>query len=134
MDHYQIVAEPENKAAATGTQQILDMIHLNRYRSGISSLVIQEAIIETLYHGRVHKLSCPFLENFNRKTAQLCESGIYDQWDQTRSLPKDYKPKLEEIPPQVLTTDHLSIGFKVFLIPLLFTILVFALEICFSRL
>lgn len=133
LDNFQIVAEPENKAATLGSLSHLNMIHSRKYRSGVSSLKMLEENIQALYLGRVHKPFCPFFENFNRKTAQLFESGIPYQWFQMQAFPKGTKPIKEAMKPQVLKMDHLGICFVVFLIPLLITMLLFALELCFNR-
>lgn len=132
--HYQIVAEPENKAAALGSPNHLAVIHNRKYRNGVSSLMVLEEKVQNLYFGRVHKPSCPFFENFQRKTAQLYESGILNNWVQTEFFPKGTKPRLEPMKPQVLTMEHLDICFIVFSIPLTVTILLFAMELFISRL
>lgn len=69
----------------------------------------------------------PFFEIFNEKIGQLLANG----WLQN-SIPEEILSlkgkKMEDIGPQVLTMDHLEVGFIVCLIPQGVAFIVFLLE------
>jgi len=68
-------------------------------------------------------------EAINEKIAALLESGIMIYWIEKAHKEKSKAGNIESDGPQVLTMDHLFIGFAIWLIALTFTIVVFFTEI-----
>lgn len=61
----------------------------------------------------------------DKKVMQALESGLMDYWRHKQDLEPIMEPPAE---PQVLTVEHLAIGFKIFAICLAIAVLVFVLE------
>jgi len=120
-----IIAEPSNKVTALYPPSFLRKTNQN-YRTGTSSVHILEKPLSPLFVGLRFKHHDPFLKTFNEKTSRLFEAGLTDRWMYGF---KPIPPK-EEVGPQVLTMDHIGIGFLVCIVPLLFATVIFAFEIC----
>lgn len=71
----------------------------------------------------------PFFESFNMKIDQLVSSGLISYWVNIAGNKYGYKRKISEIGPEVLTMEHLGIGFLVCFIPLFIGFLVFIAEV-----
>lgn len=124
----QIVAEPENKATTLASPLVLTRIHRN-FRNGFSSLLMLEENLQFVYFGLVFDPFSPFTKTFNDETVRLVEAGIADYWFRKMSNPTGITRKIEKIEPQVLTLDHLGIGFLFCIISLTFSIAVFIVEV-----
>lgn len=92
-----------------------------------------DEILMTVYYGIVRKGVGPYSEILDKKTVQLLESGLSALWINEILHVDGIKRGPEDIGPQVLTLEHLAIGFIFWLIPLALTIPVFLLELAISR-
>lgn len=122
-----IVAEPQNKAVTFGPIQQLKLIHEFRYRDGISSLQMLETNYVVTFWCIAFNSFSPFYEVLNNLTTLAFETGLTKVW-----LSKFYfkkNPKFEPTGPQVLTIEHLGIGFLFCLVPLTISAIVFLCEI-----
>lgn len=72
---------------------------------------------------------CPFFEELNRKIDRMISSGILVYWYNNYHRIGYPKKVVDEVGPEVLTMEHLEIGFVVCLIPLGLSILVFLCEL-----
>lgn len=101
-------------------------------RSGVPSFVLlDDEVLFTHHYEFKYRSGVAFKKDFDRKTTQLLEGGFVARWFANNLYGDGVKIKrtAEEIGPQVLTMDHLAIGFIVWLIPLTFSLIVFAYEI-----
>ena len=121
------IAEPSNRATLMTWKDRVAKLQVLIYRSGTSSVAVLEDDWITLYSGIVFKAFSPFFEIYNEILSLLESNGILGSWRIHNKYPT--KPKVDAIGPQVLTMDHLWIGFFACLIPLALSALVFALEI-----
>lgn len=128
---FDLVAEPENKVFMMTTIPALAIELNQKLRSGVPSFVVLDETVRTLHSGFLYKSGLPYQNKLDSKAVQLLEGGFTARWmDNNTNLAKpEIKRKDEIIGPQVLTMDHLAIGFKVWLIPLTFSVIVFVLEI-----
>lgn len=127
---FDIVSEPTNKAVIFGVSILITAIH-NNYRSGRASICMLDENINNVHVGLAYKPFSPFLETMNEKTVRLVEAGLIEYW-----LKDDlnYRRKIneEEIGPQVLTMDHLEVGFIICTICLAVGLLAFLVEVSIS--
>lgn len=115
-----------------GYPQIMFVLN-NKYRSGFTSLKMLPNGFLTLAVGFVYKRFSPFIEIMNEKLLEVVASGLTNYWIEIRLNPKGLRRIVEEIGPQVLTMEHLEVGFFICLAPLVLSIIVFALEIALHR-
>lgn len=109
------------------------MIFENRiYRTGISSIMLLKEDYRTLMIGLIFKPFSPFFEVFNQRIGELVTSGLTDYWFKNELNPQEKKRIVEDIGPQVLTMDHLEIGFIVCLVPLTLSFIIALIEISIS--
>ena len=99
------------------------------YRSGKSSLAILEEDMNTIFSSMLMSNYDPWNEEFNEQLHFLVSSGIYNFIRSFYDLEDQIPPQSEEIPPMVLTLDHLGIGFEVCGIVCLLSIFIFLLEL-----
>jgi len=119
-----IVAEPANKAT-TNAFRPLDANILSYYRSGQLSLQLLTDNIGTGFVCFYFKNFSPYFESLNYKIDQMLSAGIISHWFKKEEL----KIKFDEIiGPQVLTWEHLEVGFIACMIPLIISITVFICE------
>lgn len=123
---YGIVVEPENKAVSQTTDGFFKIFLNQKYRSGTSSLRALDEVLQLMTGGCGFKKFSPFFEVFNEKIGQLIAAGVLKEFNE-RFLPS-IKTKTDEIGPQVLTMEHLGLGFIACLIPLGLAIAVFCME------
>lgn len=71
----------------------------------------------------------PFFEEFNGKVALMVSSGVIERWYRDFFALSHVKRIADEIGPEVLTMEHLDIGFVVCLIPMGLSVLVFICEL-----
>jgi hypothetical protein len=123
------VVEPENKLA-TATK-LSDMFHIKYrvYRSGEPSMQMIEQQLGSIYQTLMFAPGTPFLEVFNDLIHKLTSAGIIEQWVKSYFHPAGKFKVNDKIGPQVLTMDHLEIGFLVCLIPLILSLAAFIAEI-----
>lgn len=127
-EHLDIAAEPTNKAAVLGFPQIFWAID-KEYRSGLPSLLMLAETFKIFHVALTFKPYCPYYEVVNLKTTQFVDAGLTDYWLKETINPKLQKKVVEKIEPQVLTLDHLDVGFLACLIPLLASMIVFVVEL-----
>jgi hypothetical protein len=110
------VAEPANKMAVFEFLSKFLTIHNNHreyYRSGVSSIKILDERIETNFQVFFFMPSNPFFDYFNQIIAELAAGGFLIYWRMLEINPKGIERKIDVIGPQVLTMDHLMIGFQI---------------------
>jgi len=120
-----IVSEGANKATSL-VRRSLGKETMPYYRDGDLSFKLLAENVVTIYMSKIFKPFCPFFESINSKIDQLMSAGIISHWINSDKL----KINFDEIGPQVLTWEHLELGFAVCMIPLLIGIVVFLCE-CF---
>lgn len=124
---YEIAVEPANKAVSQTTDGFLRTILNKKYRSGISSLSALDEIVQLLTGGCGFKNFSPFFETFNEKIGQLIAAGFAQKLEDFVFALK--KSKNDDIGPQVLTVEHLGLGFIACLILLAVAIAVLLMEL-----
>lgn len=97
------------------------------YRSGISSLVYMKDIRNSPRVFWIKPFS-PFYETFKEKIELLISNGVVFHWWDKFLNPKGFKRIEDDIGPQVLTYEHLEIGFMVCLVPLSLSVVAFVFE------
>lgn len=103
--------------------------HLEYYRSGVSSILILEEKVETLFQVFLFMPANPFFDFFNQIMSELAAGGLLSYWRKFEINPKGLKRKVDKIGPQVLTMDHLEIGFLVCLLPCGIGAIIFVFEL-----
>lgn len=126
---HDIAAEPANKATILTSSELLTEVLTYFYRSGSSSLELLEEIIKTVPMCVMFPFHSPLFELFNKKMHQLLSSGLIYYWYNYEINRKGLKLKPEIIGPQILTMEHVSIGFFACLCPLVLSILTFFCEL-----
>jgi len=98
---------------------------LNKYlRTGTASIQFLDV---NLYPVRASLNFPPYhylYKTFNDRTLRLIEAGCNKKW-----VPKEKKLIVDKIAPEVLTMDHIGIGFKTCLIAMAIAVGVFASEL-----
>lgn len=120
--------EPENKAVVLSDESDLANIH-NYYRSGVSSLKVLEEALRSSYCGMRFKRFSPFFKDLNEQIMRMFETGIIQYNERRSKKSNDFKNVNEDIGPQVLTMDHLGIGFIFWLVPLAVGVILFLIEV-----
>jgi hypothetical protein len=129
------VAEPSNKVAVFEYLSKFSTIHNNHqkyYRSGVSSIKILEEKVETYFEVFIFMPSNPFFDYFNQIIAELAAGGFLSYWRKLEINPKGLKRKIDEIGPQVLTMEHLMVGFQICLVSFAICVIIFVFEILFE--
>lgn len=126
-----IIAEPSNRGTLLMTQGMLESLN-SRLRSGATSVSLLTESYTTMFYGEAFKPFSPFYESINMKIHQIIAGGLYDLWHRNEENPTGIKRKIEDIPPQVLTLEHLQMGFKISLCPLALSAVVFLIEVLFA--
>ena len=125
------VAEPSNKAAMSADSTLIEEIQHKMYRSGTTSLQVLNEPYKMVYSGLRFKRCSPFLEVFNEMVAKMEPNGLMEYWRRFQSYSTT---KIEDIGPQVLTMDHLRLGFLACCIPMTLAVIAFIGEFAWSRL
>lgn len=126
------IADTELKATILATSLIVEFIN-NNYRSGVSSLSGLKQKLHSEYFGQAFPLFSPFYESFNMKIHHMIDAGLTEYWIQNVINRRGLKRKVEQVGPEILTMEHLDVAFKIILGALLISIIVFLIEIIFSR-
>lgn len=127
-----IIVEPENEATTLVPRNLLTIFN-NLFRSGFSSLSCLEENYDTAQLGLKYPTLSPLVEIFNEKIHQLMDAGLISYWYNKMKNPSGITKKPDEIGPQVLTMDHVTVGFLVCLCPSIMSILMFVCEVAFFR-
>lgn len=106
------------------------------YRSGISSILVLEQAIETSIAATSFETFDPFFELHNEMMGRLMDSGILFRLNELFLNPNGFKMRMknELIGAQVLTMDHLLIGFQICLAVLSISAIAFAVEVATKEL
>lgn len=123
---FNVIAEPGNRAAMLTFEKTNMYLEKLRFRSGTSSLVMLEENYKMVYAGLDFKAFSPFLDAYNEILGWMEAFGFIELW--RRDLVYNSVIKTEEVGPQVLTMDHLQVGFLACLIPLTLSVAVFIAE------
>lgn len=124
---FEITVEPENKAVAQAMDFYFKTVLHGKYRSGISSLHVLDEMALVIPGGCGFKNFSPFYDTFNDVIGQQIAAGFANAFDDVLS-PK-IGTKADEVGPQVLTMEHLGLGFIACLIPLGLSTAVFLMEV-----
>jgi len=95
-------------------------------RSNFTNYKILDQTPISSHDGMVLILNHPINEAINVIISALLESGIMDHWIANATY---LKADEEDFGPQVLTLDHLFIGFVMWLIALAFAVVIFLIEV-----
>ena len=128
--YLETISEPSNRAAITSLSKIIESIEGNKYRSGTSSMHLLDQPYKTIYGGIVFKKWSSFLETFNEMVAKMEPNGLMEHWKRFLSFSTT---KTAEIGPQVLTMDHLTLGFLACCLPLVLAFIAFIGELAWSK-
>ena len=131
--YYDVIAEPANRGTMLGIRNTNRNIQGHFYRSGETSLVLLEEDFKMIQSGVVFKKFSPFLETYNEMLGWMEAFGFIEFWRQ-KYVYFSSMSKVEDIGPQVLTMDHLRIGFLACVIPLGLAVLIFIAELLKSKL
>jgi len=105
----------------------IKMLEKEHYRTGFSSLHVLDEVIR-MYSISLHlKKFSPFHEIFNQKIGEILASGLVDAMSKAM-VREQSKSNFEDIGPQVLTMDHLGVGFLAWLIPFMCSLIAFSFE------
>ena len=129
---FNAIAEPSNRVTLITYKWIIKAIEHEKYRSGTTSVVVLEEDYKLLYAGMMFRAFCPYLEIYNQILGMMESNGQMEYWRQNFYYPPS-PPKPEDIGPQVLTMDHLRIGFLACCIPAVLSIFAFIGELVWSR-
>lgn len=121
--------EPENRRTTFIFPLMISLIHNNHYRSGFSSISFTKESVKPVFFTKLFRRFSPFFEEFNDKIRQIISSGLFEWYWKNNVDPKGIKRGDEEIGPEKLTLDHLSIGFQIFTICLALSVIVFLFEL-----
>lgn len=110
------------------TEGILTSLN-SQLRSGSISVSLLPETYTTLFNAEAFLPFSPFFEDFNAKIHQMITSGLFDLWHRREENPKGLTRKPEDVGPQVLTLEHLQMGFKFSLYPLTISAFVFLIEL-----
>lgn len=120
--------EPEEKLTTLVVSRVRNYIHTALYRFGYSSLSLLEETIFLVPTGLAFYKLSPYFEALNESIHRLMSQGIIDYW-YSYQIDLTGVANPFDIGPQVLTMDHLSIAFKVWLAPVMLSIVVFIIEL-----
>lgn len=122
------VAEIDSNVALMEIDETMNFIQ-NSYRSGFSSVQMLKEPIRSVFTGLNFRQFSPFYEILNEKILRLFAGGILQYVWNCRINPKGIKQLVEKIGPQVLTMDHIGIGFIFCSVSLSVAIIAFVVEI-----
>ena len=125
-----LISEPSNRAATTAEPTYIESVQHIDYRSGKTSLQFLDEPYKLVYSGVVFKKSGSFVEVFNEMVAKMEPNGLMERWRRFESYSRT---KFEEVGPQVLTMDHLKLGFLACCISMVLAIIAFIGESAWSR-
>ena len=116
------------------SHEYLAELNQNAYRSDVSSVDILEEGFHTQHLGIPLPAYSPWIEEFNDKILKFQASGIFPYVHFRHFLINlSYHKKNGAIPPQVLTLDHLFVGFQICGIPMALSTFAFILEMEFWK-
>ena len=129
-DFFDLISEPSNYATTSVYRDEINFVHHDFYRSGTSSLQLLEEDYMTHHCGLMFKMFSPFLEIYNEVKLGLESNGVMEKWRRDNEI---LETNPEELGPQVLTMEHLKIGFLACLIPAIISLIAFVGELSLSE-
>ena len=129
-EFFNVVSEPANRATILTFKYTIKFIEAEKFRSGSTSLVLLEENYKMLPSGIIFKTFSPYFEIYNEMLAWLESNGLMEHWRRKFQFYSSSLP--EDIGPQVLTMDHLRVGFLACLIPLFLSVIVFIGELIYQ--
>lgn len=112
--YFDIVSESSNRATTEHGAGFIVYIE-SLYREGLSSLLLLEENYKLVSKGiNFHRYS-PYLEIYNEMLGWVNAYGLMNRWWNSGKT----KNVITDIGPQVLTLDHLGIGFLACCIPII---------------
>lgn len=100
------------------------------FRSGVTSLaLLKDSTYKTYFRSITFRPYHPYFEMFNEKIGELISGGILQHLYRKKLNPKSQFFVEENIGPQILTMEHLEMGFAICLIPLTKAIIAFIFEL-----
>lgn len=113
---------------------MISQLNNNFYHHGFSSLGLLEEVYLTVPISVMFHFYSPLFEPFDERIHQLQSSGLISYWYELESNDRGLKFKASDIGPQVLTMDHVTVGFMVCLVPLVLSLLTFLIELAVFKL
>ena len=103
------------------------------YSRGLTSLILLEKSIKSTPLGIDFGIASPFADTLKNLLLHATAGGFIERWFAQWFNLKN-KRKEDQIGPQVLTLEHLEIGFIACAIPLSLSVIVFLVELSVERL
>lgn len=128
-DCFNMIAEPTAKNTVIGSVKILWIINNIRLKTGQSSILLLKETFRNLFIGLTFKDFSPFYETLGEKIGEMSSAGLIGLWWTREFQNNDRKRVVDDIGPQVLTMEHLEIGFTICLVPLTLSVIVFIGEL-----
>lgn len=129
----EIIVEPSNKGVVLAAEGNFKQLESSKYRSGVASLHALDEVMANYPCEFGFQRFSPFFETFNDKIGQLLAVGLQQVNVYEKELLHESR-KDNEIGPQVLTMEHLGLGFLACLIPLGLATAVFLMELVVHKL
>lgn len=128
------IAEPKFKGTIILPKEVFRTIENVFYFRGKSSLSFLDDEVATSFLGLVFPLYSPFYETFNQKIGEMMDHGFIDHLAKTKNSKAKRETSNYDLGPEVLSLNHLRIGFSLFCILLLISTLVFLIELIIPKL
>lgn len=134
-DLLNMIVEPENRATMISDTKVIWASENIDYRNGFSSLNILKESIKTINVGQIIRSFSPFYEVLNEIVFNLMSGGILKYHRDTNEDPKNRRNMIisDKIEPQVLTMDHLGVGFLICVVSLSAAFIVLLIELLVAR-
>ena len=127
-----VISEPSNQACSMAYSDTIREINTDAYRSGETSLVLLDEDYMTFPLVLLFRDYSPYLETYNEMLGWMESNGLMEQWREKYFKYSSVR-KSEDIGPQVLTMDHLKLGFLACLIPINFCVAAFIGEVLLPK-
>lgn len=114
-------------------RDLIQQLQFSYYKGGISSILIMKESVGTYISVFAFDRFNPFYEVFNEMMSDLSAAGILDLCSRNTLNPKGLNWKISKIGPQVLTMDHLFVGFQFCTVLLIVSMILFGLEIALKH-
>lgn len=124
--YYQnLTFDPSFRGGVAGQSSTVAFLNRN-YDVGMFRLLKERLIIE--HTGLDVGLHTVLVEPFSEKISKLKQGGFFEYWISFWILPRYLNPEVPKDLPEVLTMDHLAIGFYICCIPLFSAMISFVFE------
>lgn len=128
-DLFKYMSEPDNRTGMIVQRDWMLNFFRAELHSGLPSISILDEKFETMYVHLIFTRNLPYSCKFLQKINEMISTGIIQKF--RYEIFDDHQPnkKEEKIEPQVLTMDHLRIGFFSFLIACSLSATIFLVEV-----